>query len=525
MDKPLFLRSNYLYLFGLMVLVTGLPLSLFLISISQFILAGSFFLEGNVTEKFKRFLNNKAALLIAGIWLMHVIGQLWTTNLTQGWNDIRIKLPLLVLTVIMAGSDRLSLKQFLLVLITFVSAVLVGTFIAMAVLTGIIHHEVIDIRDIFIFKISHIRFGLFTCISIFILLYFAFSKKIEMNSVYRLVSGMVALWLIIFLFLVEALTGFIITFLIVFMLFFRWLWKRQKRAGRVTLVVGSIAIPLIFYFIFQNIYENNYAPRNEPLDLNARTAQGNSYTFNFENPEMENGYHVYLYVCDDELRRTWNRRSESSYDSLDKKFQPLKYTLIRFLASKGLRKDSVAVQQLTDEEIHSIEKGIPNVHYQTPSIKVRLLQVMWEFDQYSKGGDPNGHSIMQRLESWQAAMGVIRTNPVIGVGTGDLPRQVFNQYRIMNSKLDSRHYLRPHNQYLAIAVAFGIVGLCYFLFAICYPLFFSANRNYFYLIFFFTLAISMLTEDTLETQPGATFFAFFNALFLFAFPMISPKYE
>jgi hypothetical protein len=66
MEKPLFLRSNYLYVFGLIVLATGLPVSLFLISISQFILAGSFFLEGNVTEKFKRFLNNKAAVLIAG---------------------------------------------------------------------------------------------------------------------------------------------------------------------------------------------------------------------------------------------------------------------------------------------------------------------------------------------------------------------------------------------------------------------------------------------------------------------------
>ena len=150
---------------------------------------------------------------------------------------------------------------------------------------------------------------------------------------------------------------------------------------------------------------------------------------------------------------------------------------------------------------------------------MRLLQVMWEFDQYSKGGDPNGHSVMQRLESWKAAMGVIKSNPLFGVGTGDLPRQVFKQYQLMNSKLNSNHLLRPHNQYLAIAVAFGMAGLCYFLYALCYPLFFSKNRNYFYLVFFLILVISMLTEDTLETQPGATFFAFFNALFLFGMPM------
>ena len=518
MNKPLFLRSNYLYVFGLIVLVTGLPLSLFLISISQFILAGSFFLEGNPAEKFKRFINNKAALLVAGIWLMHVTGLIWTTNLSQGWNDIRIKLPLLILTVIMAGTEPLSRKQFFIVLNALIGAVVIGTIVSMAVLTGVIEREVIDIRDIFIFKISHIRFGLFTCIAIFSLLYFTLSKNISLNRTYRILAGFIALWLLIFLFLVEALTGFIITLTIVFLILIYSAWKKMQTAGRLALVAVSVAIPLIVFFIFNNVYEKIYTPHHEPIDLNARTLQGNPYKFQLNHNEMENGYLVYIYMCDDELRRTWNRRSDIDLDSLGKKYQPLKSTLIRFLASKGLRKDSVGVQQLTDEEIHSIERGVPNVHYQTPSIKVRLLQVMWEFNHYSKGGDPNGHSVMQRLESWKAALGVIQSHPLLGVGTGDLPKQVFNQYQIMNSKLNGNHYLRPHNQYLAIAVAFGIAGLCYFLFAICYPLFFLKNRNYFYLVFFMTLAISMLTEDTLETQPGATFFAFFNALFLFARP-------
>jgi hypothetical protein len=518
MNKPLFLRSNYLYVFGLLVLVTGLPLSLFLISISQFILAGSFLLEGSVAEKLKRFYNNKAALLVAGIWLMHLLGLLWTTNLAQGWDDIRIKLPLLALTVIMAGSKPLSRKQFFMVLSTFIGAVVIGTFVSMAVLTGIIHREVIDIRDVFIFKISHIRFGLFTCIAIFSLLYISISKNISLNRTYRILAGIIALWLFIFLFIVEALTGFIITLTILFVIAFYSAWTKLRLAGRFALIITATAIPFVVFIILNNVYEKIYTPHHEPIDVNARTAQRNRYTFNFNHTDMENGYRVYIYMCDDELRRTWNRRSSIDLDSADKKYQPLKSTLIRFLASKGMRKDSVGVQQLSDEEIHSIEKGIPNVHYQTPSIKVRLLQVMWEFNHYSNGGDPNGHSVMQRMESWKAAVGVIGSNPFFGVGTGDLPREVFKQYLVMQSKLNSNHYLRPHNQYLAIAVAFGITGLCYFLFAICYPLFFSRNRNYFYLVFFLTLAISMLTEDTLETQPGATFFAFFNALFLFAYP-------
>jgi len=35
-----------------------------------------------------------------------------------------------------------------------------------------------------------------------------------------------------------------------------------------------------------------------------------------------------------------------------------------------------------------------------------------------------------------------------------------------------------------------------------------------YLSFFIIAVISFLTEDTLETQAGVTFFAFFNSFFL-----------
>jgi hypothetical protein len=52
-----------------------------------------------------------------------------------------------------------------------------------------------------------------------------------------------------------------------------------------------------------------------------------------------------------------------------------------------------------------------------------------------------------------------------------------------------------------------------------YPLYTRLRKpDYFYVVFWCIAVISMLTEDTLETQAGATFFAFFNALFLFAKP-------
>jgi putative Ca2+/H+ antiporter (TMEM165/GDT1 family) len=52
-----------------------------------------------------------------------------------------------------------------------------------------------------------------------------------------------------------------------------------------------------------------------------------------------------------------------------------------------------------------------------------------------------------------------------------------------------------------------------------YPLFYKRKYlDYFYIVFFIAFALSLLTEDTLETQAGVTFYALFNCLFLFAKP-------
>jgi hypothetical protein len=42
-------------------------------------------------------------------------------------------------------------------------------------------------------------------------------------------------------------------------------------------------------------------------------------------------------------------------------------------------------------------------------------------------------------------------------------------------------------------------------------------HHYFYSIFLALMLLSMLTEDTIESQDGVTLFAFFNALLLFAY--------
>jgi hypothetical protein len=519
MNKGL-LKSNYIYFTGLLLLVASLPLSLFLTSISQFILSVAFLFEGNFIEKFKRFFRNKPAMLLAGIWILHLIGLLWTTDMNEGIKDLRIKLPLLILPLIIGGSLPLTKIQFRWILIVFVSAIVCSSFISIAVLAGIIKRNIYDIRDIFIFNISHIRFALFVCLSIFMLIWLAFIERKNVQIKYKIIALITVCWLLVFLVIAESVTGLLIFSVTGFLLLLYYAFTSARLGVRILLVTGIIIVPFAFIITLDKFVKDFYENHPYPINTNDKTSLGNEYLFNLKDPLYENGYPVWVYVCDEELRTTWNKLSNIPYDSTDERNQPLKFTLIRFLASKGLKKDAEGLMKLNLKEQRSVERGIANVNYQDiSSIHSRLLQIMWEFDQFVKGGNPSGHSVTQRFEFWKAGWNIASSNLMTGVGTGDMPSEYQRQYVSMKSTLDEKHRLRAHNQYLAIMVAFGVFGLAYFIFALIYPIFFSKEKIGFLFASFFLISLcSMLSEDTLETQPGATFIAMFYSLLLFAKP-------
>jgi O-antigen ligase len=153
------------------------------------------------------------------------------------------------------------------------------------------------------------------------------------------------------------------------------------------------------------------------------------------------------------------------------------------------------------------------------SLKGRIREIIWEIDLYKKTGDANGHSLTQRFEYWKTASMIIKNNLLIGVGTGDVAAAFDKEYIQSNSSLYAKWRLRAHNQYLSIAVGMGLIGLLWFLITLFYPMYkLKMQFNYLYMAFFIIALVSFFTEDTLETQAGVTFFAFFNSFFLFLQP-------
>lgn len=510
-------KPRPILLAGLILMVVGLPVSLFLTSLSQFVLAGSFFLEGNFLEKFRRFFRNRIALLTAGIWFIHLIGLLWTTDMAEGLKDLRIKLPVLILPIILSGSRPLSKKEFKAVLLFFISGVLAGTLISIAVLTGIIPREIRDIRDIFIFNISHIRFALFTCLSIIGCGWLAFKNGLSNSDGWKPLYLLLMAWFIAFLIIAESVTGIIILIILALAGLAVTGIRSKKTAVKLASFMLLAAVPFVIFLAGEKLHDE--FNRKQPLvySFSDTTAEGNTYYFDLEHTGYENGYPVWIYICDPELQREWEKASDIPYDSLDNRGQPVRYTIIRYLASKGLRKDAAGFSSLSPNEIKNIENGIANSELiNGPGLWTRLKEVAWEIEQYRAGADPSGHSVTQRLEFWKAAIHLIRKSPLTGTGTGDMPAEFKKSYKELKSQLQPEFQLRSHNQFLAVTVALGLAGLLYFMIALFYPLTIASLRadwlfTGFWLIFF----LSMLTEDTLETQPGATFYGLFLSLLTF----------
>jgi len=112
-------------------------------------------------------------------------------------------------------------------------------------------------------------------------------------------------------------------------------------------------------------------------------------------------------------------------------------------------------------------------------------------------------------------MYVVNRHPLLGVGTGDVQDELNMAYRAIDSPLEVEWHKRPHNQFLTITVALGIVGLMVFIFSLLYPvLMLYRTIHVLYWPFILLALVSFLLEDTLETQAGLTFFVFFNTVFL-----------
>ncbi len=467
-----------------------------------------------ILNGFKQFSRNKPALLFSSIILIHLLGLFFTTDLNYATKDLRTKLPFLLLPMFLSTSEAFDKKEFYRFMLFFVLAVLVrSVFNTWMIQT----HNFIDIRDVSR-NVSHIIFSLLLTLSIFALLYFSLKKNIFPPRI-RLLCFLVMLWFFAYLILSQSFTGFSITLITILILIPLLIIRVGSWWLKAGLLLGILVVIAGIFFTIKSIINDYY--RVIPVDitkLERISSRGNPYIHNINERQTENGNYLWIYIQWDEMRSSWNKRSNIPFDSLNLKNDPVAITLIRYLTSKGWRKDADAVEKLSNQEVIAIEKGIANwVFLKKFSFRGRIYEFLWGFENYRETGNPTGSSLMQRLEFWKASIGIIKDNWITGVGTGDMNLVFKAQYEKMHSKLSPDQRWRSHNQFLSIFIGFGILGLLWFVVAIFYPPFMLRWQDDFFTVVFLIIAIfSMLTEDTIESQTGVTFFVVFYSFFLFA---------
>ncbi|NJK85173.1 MAG: hypothetical protein HC906_03640 [Bacteroidales bacterium] len=144
-----------IYFIGLVLLVVSLPFSLFLLSLSMFILGLNWIAEGNLKNKALLIYSRKSILFLVSIYLVHLLGLIFTTNFEYARHDLKIKLPLLILPVIIGTSDELKLTEIKTLFHFFVAAVTTSTLISFVVYLNQHPLQIIDQRDISLFYIAY----------------------------------------------------------------------------------------------------------------------------------------------------------------------------------------------------------------------------------------------------------------------------------------------------------------------------------------------------------------------------------
>ena len=506
------------YYYTLILLALSLPLSIFTTSMFQIILAGNWLVEGRFVEKWQKAKANRALQVILLLFLLHVLGMIWSEDLAYGLKDMKIKLPLLALPLILATSVPLVKRKVHFILLLFTMGVFAASIASVMKLVGWLPGEVEGFRDLSLFM-SHIRFSLMIVLALLIVVYFLFVLTNSISRAERLFYVVALIWLPIFLVLLKSLSGIIIGFFLAFFILIRLVFEIRDQTIRFMVFVPVVMIPL-FSIIYLGHSINKFYNIDEliPTELDTHTFEGNKYKNYPKLQEIENGHYIWLYICDEELEREWNKVSDINYrGGQTTNGNSIRGTLIRFLTSKGYRKDAVGLKKLSMAEIEAIELGTANyIYMQRFRLYPRIYEVIWEVDRYRMGFGPNEKSVVQRFLYLDAGWKIAKENLLIGVGNGDVKTAFEDHYNATNSPLSDEWRRRAHNQFLTFLISFGILGLLICVFALVGPLFLAGRERSFLAVgFMIMFLLSMLNEDTLETACGAAFVAFFYSLFLF----------
>ena len=440
-------------------------------------------------------LKNPIYLSFLVVWVLILLGVFREGENNLLWKEIKTLLPLVLAPLFLQNLNPLSKSEESFIWKVFFSAVGISAFVC--VVYAVVKYPLPEPRGASLF-ISHIRFSLMALLA----LIGAWGLPNVISLPLKIALSIVVF---LFFFFVGTLTGW--GFLIVLIIF---LFASKSRRNKL-IVIGAVFTfaSILLFFLSEKTISTSFQPEQ------IESSRGEKYIHQPTNFQTENGNRIFINIAPLELDSAWMARTNCPLLQRDSRGQLIQTTLIRYLASKGLSKDAAGIQQLTDRDILNIQGGYTNCnepHWN--ALEKRWHQIVFEYQTFKSGENPSGHSVFQRLEYYKAAKFIIQQNLLFGVGQGNVKQAYHEAYIQTSPNLDEKVQHPVHNQFLSYWIAAGALALlCFFLYF--FFMWKVACKNSLALAFVVLAFLSCLTEDTLTTQPGVAFFAFFSTFFFF----------
>lgn len=167
-----------------------------------------------------------------------------------------------------------------------------------------------------------------------------------------------------------------------------------------------------------------------------------------------------------------------------------------------------------------------------PYMKVKYFDVtfahMDKVNDLDSFENPEGevfNSFVTRLSIWNSAWNISKENLLIGVGSSDGEKKLFEYYKDTNQMFLYKYKFPVHNQFLDSTLRFGILGfvaVTLYLLTIAYMGF--TTKNGIMVAFFFIFSLSNLTDDFLNVFHGIVFSGFWCSLFACYYLKEDPVY-
>lgn len=489
-----------IYLVLLILLGGCMVTSIWASNLMWVLLLANWVLEGRWAEKWQVARQSRLLHAVVALFVLNVVGLLWTDNLAQGLSAIQLLLPWLFVPLVVLTTRPPVGRVRDTILFLYAGTVVVVSFIGLVRWLTI---PDLPYRDLVPY-VSHIRFSLNCCMVLFLSASALHRVGGRAVAAKRIGLALLMVWMVAFLLLQRSYTAFaVLTAASLAAILWRrrhWLWLAAWLAA----VGGAVAYVAVQYHDYHHLRPMSTQP------LPTHTPSGNPYVHHCDGL-VENGNYVYNYLCHDELAQHWPSRSSVPLDGCTPTGFKVETTLVRYLNALGLPKDSTGVASLTDEQVAEVVDGVANPVYVHGSLPKHMLYVLFfELENYRCYRAVTGFSMLQRLELWQAALHVVADHPWLGVGTGDLADAMEADFRRTSSPLQGSGF-QPHSVFLALMAQFGLP-----LFVLLMAVWLRAaprlrRQGSLIAAWAVMVLVSCIAENTLGTLTGILFATWFMA--------------